>query len=252
MKIAIIGCGSMGSSFAARLSLNHQLRLFDRNKSKVEKLAKEVKGESYLQIDEAVKSADVVILAIKPKDLAALGESLTLESDQIVISMLSGTTIAAIKEVMGEEYPVVRVMPNTPVSLGQGVTGVAYDDVIEQKNRGDIDKLLSELGLTIELSEKMIDSLTPLSGCGPAFVFLIMEAFIEAGVALGFKASDAQNLAVQTFEGSLQLLKESAKLPTALKLQVAAPGGDTIKGLIKMERKGLKAALIDGILAAKP
>lgn len=252
MKISIVGCGNMGSCFAQKLSENHELVLFDKHEEKSRDLAKKLKVSHSSKLDEAVKDSEIVILAIKPKDLQDLSNSLTVNENQCVVSMLSGMLISELKEFLGEEISIARIMPNTPIRFGSGVIGVSYEGLRSEGKKERVHKLLEELGLVIELDEALIDAITPLSGCGPAFVFLIMEAFTEAGIALGFRSQEALNIAIQTVEGSIKLLKESKEIPTVLKLQVTSPKGDTIRGLLEMERKGLKSALIDGIIAAKP
>ncbi len=251
MKIAIIGCGNMGSALARHLSLAKgvSLILCDRGKEKGPALAKELGAQLVESPGEAIKQADWVILAIKPKDLAHLAPQLAFTKEQTLFSVLSGATIATLKNLFAKPS-IIRMMPNTAVSIGKGIIGFAEGEGIEEQNKQEIEKMFSSLGLLYWIPESKMDAFAALAASSPAFGFVIMEAMMDSGVSLGFSASQSREIVISVFEGCVALLKASPhKHPAELKLQITSPGGTTIEGIAALEAGGIRKSMFDAMVA---
>lgn len=251
MRIATIGCGVMGSAITKSWRDKHSLFLYDVNLHKAEHLAAEVKGKAALTVDEVLKDAEVVLLAIKPGELAKFaGHASTLaKKEQLWISILAGTPIRVLKTHLPTPK-ILRMMPNLALLYKQGIIGLVEDPAHHQEDKKTAETLLKELGMLMWLPESKIDAFTSLTSSGPAFILVMLEAFIEGGVSMGLTADDAKQLAIKTFSGSMALASESGKALCELKLQIASPGGMTIAGLNALDISGVKAGIIQSLLAA--
>ncbi len=241
MNLAIIGCGVIGSAFAHHFAKNSSLILCDRTLAKSQALAKEVKGEATDKPADAIQKADVIILAIKPKDLKKFADESGryFTSNQILVSALGSTRVATLRECFTKPQ-IIRCLPNIPMICGEGVIGFVENSELKEK----ITELFKGLGLLVWLGEEKLEALSALAGSGPAFVYVIIEAMIDSGVLLGFPAHEARELVLKTLEGSIKLLRETGLTPAELKLKVASPGGTTISGLKALEDGGLRATLM--------
>lgn len=251
MQMTIIGCGTMGSGLAQRLSEKCRLRFYDRNIEKAEKLEKEGYGKAFKGLKEACSGSDLVVLAIKPQNLkdAADGIKKELKSNQTLVSILAGVSIDALKKLF-PNVKIVRMMPNLPMIYGNGVIGLSADEKVTKKDQDVLTKAFACLGKVYWLPESKIEGLASLAGCGPAFVFVMVEAMIDAGVAMGFAAKDAKDLVCQMLQGSLTLLEKTEKHPGELKWQITSPQGTTIAGLRKLEESAVRGGIINTFLAA--
>jgi pyrroline-5-carboxylate reductase len=250
MKVAVIGCGVMGSAFARHFAKKHSVLLHDRDKDKARSLANEIGATVESDLGKCVERADAVLLAIKPKDLkaAAKGAAKFLTEKKILISILAGTPLAALKK----NFPsgvLVRSMPNLALVYGQGVVGLAENSHIAPQAKKSVDALLEGIGLVAWMSEDKIEALTALSGSGIGFVLVMIEAMIDGGVHLGFTVSEAREFAMKTMEGAVALMRESGKHPAELKLNIASPGGTTIAGLKVLEEEGVRAGIVEAMVA---
>ena len=204
----------------------------------------------------AVADADVVVLAVKPGDVAATLEIAmpALGDDTLVLSIAAGVTIATI-EALAPGRPVVRAMPNTPALVGLGAAAISGGAHAGDEHLNLAERLLGSVGIVVRVDEPELDAVTGLSGSGPAYFFLLAEAMIEAGVLAGFPRDVAGRLVVQTLLGSATLLAEEAAAqgaaaPAALRAAVTSPGGTTAAGLRELEAHGLRAAILDAVSAA--
>ncbi|MCB0064511.1 MAG: pyrroline-5-carboxylate reductase [Caldilineaceae bacterium] len=200
----------------------------------------------------AVDGADIVVMSIKPQVFGkvAAGLQQTLASDAFVLSIMAGVTMKTLREGLGHDR-IVRAMPNTPAQLNMGVTAWMPTPAVSQEQREQTALILGALGEQIPVEkEDYIDMQTGLGGSGPGFVFLIIEAMIDAGVQMGFARADAQTIVLQTIAGSVALVKETGKHPAELRNLVTSAGGTTAAGLYEMERAGIRTALTDAIFAA--
>lgn len=247
MKIAIIGCGVMGSAFAKAWAKEHQVFLIGRDQSKLKALSLSLSAP-VVTLEEGCKAADVIMLGFKPKDLKDASSQIApfLSSDKIVISILTGADSALLSSYL-PKAKIVRTMPNLALTISQGIIGVA--ELQDKELKKQIQDLLSPLGLVYFLPESKMEGFTALCGSSPAFAFVILEAMIEAGVSLGFSFNDAKELVFKVFEGSIGLLKELKMHPDELKMQISSPGGTTIAGLREMEKQGVASGIIETMFA---
>jgi pyrroline-5-carboxylate reductase len=199
----------------------------------------------------AVADADVVIVAVKPGDVAATLETArpALDEATLVLSIAAGVTIATI-EALVPGRPVVRAMPNTPALVGIGASAIAGGAHAGADHLDLAERLLRVVGIVERVAEPMLDAVTGLSGSGPAYVFLVAEAMIEAGVLVGLPRDTAARLVVQTLLGSATLLAQDPAGPAELRAAVTSPGGTTAAGLRELEVHGLRAAVLDAVSAA--
>jgi pyrroline-5-carboxylate reductase len=250
MKISIIGCGKIGRGIAERLATDHTITLFDRNDERTRQFAKSIKVTYASNPTEAVSKAEIIILAVKPQDLNDIAKHIHREiyKDQLLVSVLAGTTTETLQDCFAE-IPVLRIMPNIALRYGQGVIGLAENENLPKKLKEKAQLAFRNLGTLHWIPENKIDALTALTGSGPAFIFIIMESIIDAGIAMGFTAEESKKLAFQLFHGSLALLQETGKHPGELKWEVTSPAGTTIAGVKMMEDMGVRSAIINTFLA---
>ena len=201
---------------------------------------------------DAISGADLAILAVKPQSLPYVLPDLSesLNPQQTVASIVAGVTLDTLLSGLGNNA-VVRIMPNTPAQIGAGMSVWTATDAVSHSMRDGVGKILRTLGDEVYVpDEKLIDMSTALSASGPAYVFLFIEALIDAGVYLGMARDMARRLALQTVLGSTQLVQETGRHPAELKDMVTSPGGTTIAAIRAMESGGFRAAVLDGVVAA--
>ncbi len=199
----------------------------------------------------AVADADVVIVAVKPADVASsleVAES-SLRPSTLVLSIAAGVTIATL-EALVPGRPVVRAMPNTPALVGLGASAIAAGRHAGDEHLALASRLLGAVGIVVTVGEGALDAVTGLSGSGPAYVFLMAEAMIEAGVLVGLARDVSEQLVIQTLLGSATLLAQGGDSPATLRAAVTSPGGTTAAGLRELESARLRAALLDAVSAA--
>ena len=254
-----IGTGNMGGALATAAAKSvggENLILSNRTPEKAKALAEALGAKSGSNSD-AVK-ADYILIGVKPQMMAGLFEEIApmLQSRNekgdrfVLVTMAAGLTMEKIQTLSGiEKVPVIRIMPNTPASIGQGV--VLYDSINTVEE--ELSVFLSAFqaaGLLQPLPENLIDAGSAVSGCGPAFVYLFIEALADGGVECGLPRAAALRLAAQTLIGSASLVLESGKHPGQLKDEVCSPGGTTIAGVHALEKGGFRALAMDAVKAA--
>ncbi len=200
-----------------------------------------------------IKTASIILLAVKPQILdqvlAQLDLSSLISSQPLIISILAGTTIEKLESVF-VECPVIRVMPNTPATVGAGMSAIASGEKVNSIHTKTTKKIFQAVGQVVEVPESMMDAVTGLSGSGPAYVALMIEALADGGVAVGLPRAIALQLAIQTVLGTATLLRESGLHPAELKDRVSSPGGTTIAGVAALEKAGFRAAAIEAVKAS--
>jgi pyrroline-5-carboxylate reductase len=256
-RIATIGTGVMAESMIAGI-LRGQLVAAERIRASHPRADRRTELESTYGIattasnPEAIADADVVLLAIKPQMLVRVGRELRgrLRDDQLVVSIIAGATTDALGGALGHRR-VVRAMPNTPAQLGRGMTVWYATPDVTATQRDQARALLASLGAELEVDdEKLVAMATAVSGTGPTYVFLVMEALIDAAVHLGFPRHVAHDLVVETLEGSTQFAKQSNLHPAVLRNMVTSPGGTSAAALHELESGRLRTVLSEAVWAA--
>lgn len=256
-RIGFIGAGRMATALArglvrAGFTVADRIVASDLEPRAQAAFAAETNCRTATSNVEAAQGADIVVLAVKPQTMPAILTELEphLTAGQLVVSIAAGVTLGALTGVLGANARVVRVMPNTPCLVGRGASGYALGGGASPDDGVLVQKLLSTVGLAVELPERLLDAVTGLSGSGPAYAFQIIEALSDGGVRVGLPRDVATRLAAQTLLGAAEMVLATGQHPAALKDAVASPGGTTIAGLAALERAGLRAALIDAVTAA--
>ena len=248
MKIAIIGGGVMGGAFASAFAnKGHDVVLCDRNPEKGKALSKI--AEFVEDPKSAAMSADIVLLAIKPKDLEGLAEKLGDLKGKILLSILAGTGVSTLHKYFPGAQ-IVRSMPNLALTCNESVIALVEEKSLDVETKKRVQGLLEGLGLVFWTEEKQIDGITALAGSGPAFIIAILEAMVESGILMGLKADDALKLSLQTMRGTVALIEEHTGHPGELRWQVSAPSGTTIAGMKAFEENSVRSGLIETFLAA--
>lgn len=255
--LGVIGTGNMGAALVrgvvrAGALPPGRIVVSDSDVGRASALASELGLAAATTNHELAAGSEVVLLAVKPgvvpAVLAEIAPALTAE--QTLVSIAAGVTLAKIKACLGVASPVlVRVMPNTPALVGAGVLAVSAPGVAGDR-RAELVRLLSAVGQVVEVGEELMDAVTGLSGSGPAFVFVFIEALADGGVAAGLPRPIAMQLAIETVAGAAKLVQETGQHPGALKDAVASPGGTTIAGLSELERGGFRGLVAAAVRAA--
>lgn len=257
MKLAFIGGGVMGEAMikgilGKGLAAPGDIVADDISTERRESLAQ---GYGIAITDDhgiAVKGADVIVLAIKPQNLPDLMPGLRSKftGGQLILSIIAGARIATIKEGLGHEL-VVRAMPNTPAQIGEGITVWTASGEVGQSQRETARSILGALGREIYVAdESYLDMATAVSGSGPGYIFLIIEALIDAAVGLGLSPDTARELVLETVVGAGRLAQATGKGPAELRDMVTSPGGTTAAGLLQLEEGGLRELLARAVIAA--
>lgn len=193
--------------------------------------------------------AEIMLLAVKPQSLSVAAIGLNNTPASCIVSILAGVTLAQL-EMMFPNKSIVRAMPNTPAQVGAGVTAIATNALVDSTQLEAVRKIFKAIGTVVEVAESLMDAVTGLSGSGPAYVALVIEAMADGGVAAGLPRAVAMQLATQTVLGTAQLLSETKLHPAQLKDQVTSPAGTTIAAVAQLEKAGLRSAMIEAVLAA--
>ncbi|MFN9424345.1 pyrroline-5-carboxylate reductase [Gemmatimonas sp.] len=255
MKIGIIGMGKMGEAVAQGLARN-RVDATMRGATRTTESATDVRDRLGIPCGtdniEAARGADIVLLAVKPHQAERVvrGLSEAFTSDQVLLSICASITTAQLAEWSGGVPTIIRAMPNTPCLIGEGMTVFSAGAGARRDQLEAAERLFGPLGRTAVVEESLMDGVTGLSGCGPAYVYLIIEALSEAGVKIGLPRETATLLAAQTLAGASRMVLERGVHPAALKDEVTTPAGCTIDGLMALEDGKLRVTLIKGVLAA--
>jgi len=257
MKLGVIGCGKMGTALVQGAIRSGAVAAADVIGIDPVPGARdhfaESTGAAVATEISALAAVDVILLCTKPHDVAAaLGEASIASQGKprLVISIAAGITLDNLEMAAGQNLRVIRAMPNTPALVGKGAAGYALGSRATRDDADLANQLLASVGLAVEVPERLMDAVTGLSGSGPAYVYLIIEAMADGGVRVGLPRADALRLAAQTVLGAAAMVLETGEHPAVLKDMVTSPGGTTIAGLAELERHHLRFALVDAVTAA--
>jgi pyrroline-5-carboxylate reductase len=258
MNILVIGGGNMGKTLAQSILQSNivsaeELFIFEKDEDKVVELNNEQLGTAFSTVDQHFEKADLLILAVKPQDAALLFPTIApfIQSNKIILSIMAGIKINDIKKATGATK-IVRAMPNLPSQVGKGTTGYFFSKEMNEEDKSIIQRILNSIGISIEVKEEdKIDAITAISGSGPAYVYYFMDAMIQAAIQLGFNKEDAFKLVSQTFEGSIQLLKENELSCQEWIQRVSSKGGTTEAALSVFDQSNVKNLIGKGVLRAE-
>ena len=256
MRYGFIGCGNMGGAVARAVckgTAPQDVVLANRTPAKATALAAELGCAAGINA-EVAGSCDFIFLGVKPQMMPAmLAEIAPILKDRapgfVLVTMAAGLTIARIRALAGGNYPIIRMMPNTPASVGEGMIQYAAADVPEAMLNTFL-AAAAPAGRLDALPENLIDAASCVSGCGPAWAYQFVEALADGGVACGLPRAKAQEYAAQMLLGSARLVLESGQHPGVLKDAVCSPGGSTIQGVRTLEEQGFRGAVMDAVIAA--
>jgi pyrroline-5-carboxylate reductase len=252
-RLQVIGGGRMGEALIAGLlgsgwARAEELRVVEASDDRRHVLAA---THPELEVAERPRSAEGTVVAVKPADVGPVVRDVVAADGGRILSIAAGVTLAALEAAAGPGVPIVRAMPNTPALVGTGAAAIAPGSAASDVDLDWADSLLSSVGTVVRVDEHLLDAVTGLSGSGPAYVLLFVEAMIDAGVLAGLPRDVSITLATQTLLGSARLLALSTDGPEALRAAVTSPGGTTAAGLRELERHGVRAAVLDAVIAAR-
>ena len=250
-ELLVIGGGRMGMALVAGLMAAgrgaEEFAVVEVVAARREEIAAEHPG---LTVTDAPVPARGAVIAVKPPEVAAAARAAADVGVERLLSVAAGVGTRAIEDAAGRDLPVVRAMPNTPALVGAGAAAISAGTHAGEPDLAWAEEILGAVGTVARVPEKLLDAVTGVSGSGPAYVFLVAEALVEAGVLEGLPRDVAEALAFQTLLGSARLLVESDDGPAALRAAVTSPGGTTAAGLRELERHGVRAAFLDAVHAA--
>ncbi len=256
IQFGMIGGGVMGEALLSRMIAQQVFPAAEILVSEPATARREYLAQTYgIQVTadnaQVMQASTAILLAIKPQIFPQVVANLPLgqPSETIVLSILAGTTLAQLEAAFSQQ-PVVRVMPNTPAQVGAGISAIAGGHRATAEHLAIATRILATVGQVVEVPESMLDAVTGLSGSGPGYIALVVEALADGGVIAGLPRPIAMQLAIQTVLGTAQLLQETGMHPGQLKDQVTSPGGTTIAGVAELEKHGLRSALIEAVRAA--
>jgi pyrroline-5-carboxylate reductase len=256
MKLGFIGCGKMATALAggvikAGVFSPEQIIVSDCVPAAVDAMVANTGAAAAHDNAALVAAVDALVLCVKPADAPAVLRSLGgALAGKLVISIVAGLSLAKLEEAAGVAVRMVRVMPNTPALIHQGAAAFALGSTATPADAALVLKIFSAVGQAGPVKESLLDAVTGLSGSGPAYVYLIIEALADGGVLMGLPRELALQLAAQTVAGSAAMVLKSGQHPAVLKDQVTSPGGTTIAGLEQIEAKGVRSALMSAVRAA--
>jgi len=254
--LAIIGAGVMGETLLSGLVRAGRpvadLLVGEKRRERAREL-EERYGVTVVSNTEAAKVADTLALVVKPQDMGDVLDELAphVRPGQLVVSLAAGITTAFIEARLPEGVAVVRVMPNTPALVDEGMAAISRGSHCDESHLAEAEALMASTGKVLRVPERQQDAVTAISGSGPAYLFFVVEAMVEAGVHLGLPRSTASELVVQTMVGSAKLLRETGEHPTVLRERVTSPGGTTAAAIRQLEDHKVRAAFLTALEAAR-
>ena len=254
-KIGFIGCGNMGGTLAkAAAKSQNEIYLADYSPEKAQALAEEINACAVTN-QWIAENCDIIFLGVKPQVLGDVLDSLKdafkkRRSRFVLVSMAAGVTLQSLSEMAGGDYPTIRIMPNTPAAVENGMILYCYNELSTDSDVALFLNAMATAGICDEISEELIDAGCAVSGCGPAFVYMFIDALAEGGVKCGLPREKALKYAAETVMGAAKMVKETGVSPEELKNAVCSPNGSTIEGVKVLESLNLKGTCISAISAS--
>jgi pyrroline-5-carboxylate reductase len=250
-QIGIIGGGVMGEAIAScviskQIYASADIWIVEPNSNRRDYL---LSTYGVCVVDAPPKNLDLLLLAIKPQIFSMTAAKLAETNAELVISIMAGIDLNQL-ELAFARKSVIRAMPNTPAQVGAGITAIALGKLVQPSQKLIAERIFGAVGEVIEVPESLLDAVTGLSGSGPGYVAVIIEALADGGVAAGLPRAIAMQLAIQTVLGTSQMLKETGLHPAQLKDRVTSPGGTTIAGIAQLEKSGVRSGIIEAVIAA--
>jgi len=255
-QTAILGAGVMGETLLSGLVRAGRrvddLLVGEKRKERAEELTERY-GVSVVGNVEATQKADTIALVVKPQDMGDLLDEIAphLREGQLLVSLAAGITTGYIESRVPDGVAVVRVMPNTPALVDEGMAAISPGSHCDEQHLAEAESLMGSTGRVLRVPERQMDAVTAISGSGPAYLFYVVESMIEAGVHLGLPRATATELVVQTVVGSGKMLRETGTHPVVLREQVTSPGGTTASALRELEVHGVRAAFLAAMESAR-
>jgi pyrroline-5-carboxylate reductase len=256
-KMVLIGGGNMGKALLrgilnAGLTPPESITVVDVHPGKLEALRKDYGVPIARDPRSAVKSAEIVILAVKPMTLNEVLDGIreAVSSEQLFISIIAGVESTYIRDRIGKQNPVVRAMPNIAATVDAAASAISACAPATEEHLAVAEAIFAAVGDVVRVDEEHLDAVTGLSGSGPAYIYMVIEALCDGGVKMGLPREVAMKLATQTVFGAAKLVKETGQHPATLKDQVTTPGGTTISAVHELEERGLRAMLISAVVTA--
>lgn len=257
LKIGLLGAGKMATALAkgiikAGLVQPDYILASDPSPDALAAFAKATGAQTTAFNPDVINFAEVIILAVKPYQSAAVLTALrnSFTERHLLISLAAGITLARMEEALGAGSRVIRVMPNTPAIIGASATAYSLNKSATAEDAKLAEQIFSSVGCAIQVNESLLDAVTGLSGSGPAYVYLFIEALSDGAVAAGLPRDVALRLAAQTVSGAARMVSETGEHPGALKDMVASPGGTTIEGIHELEKGGFRGIVMNAVRAA--
>jgi len=257
LRVAVLGAGKMGGILVqgflkANLLPAENIFATVSHPERAAQLSQTLKIAVTTDNVKASSEADVILLGVKPYQVAALVEQIqpSLSSGKLLISFAASVSTSVIEEAARQDIAVIRAMPNTPSMVGAGITAICRGKFVTEEQLATAQEIFSTVGRTVVVDEKHMDAVTGLSGSGPAFLYIIIEALAEAGVNVGLPRDIATQLAAQTTYGAARMVLETGSHPALLKDEVTTPAGCTVDGILELEEGGLRVTLIKAVKRA--
>jgi pyrroline-5-carboxylate reductase len=255
--IAVLGAGNMGAALVkgiinAKLTPPKKIIACDVNPIKLQTLESEWNVRTTADIKKAVRESDILLLCVKPQTLSQVLVTMkeSIRPHHLVISIVAGMRIAFIQQMLGTKLGIVRTMPNIAATVDEGAAAVAFGNHVTAEQQKISKSIFEAVGEVVVVTEDQLDAVTGLSGSGPAYIYMVIEALIDGGVKMGLSRDISTKLAIQTVLGSAKLAKSSGLHPAILRDQVTTPGGTTINAIHELESHGLRSMLIDAVATA--
>ena len=247
-----MGEALMSGLLQADLSKPENIIATDILESKMEEIHSKYSVQTTMDNRKAVEKADIIVLCVKPQTILAVLDEIksVVRPDQLIISILAGITTDTIASVIGQENPIIRVMPNIPVVVGQGASGLCMGKFSQEEHKQMAIKIFEAVGIVQIVPETLMNTITGLSGSGPAYIYMIIESLTDGGVMMGLPRDVALKLATQTVLGSAKLVQETNIHPAVLKDHVTTPSGTAIAAIQELEKHGLRPMLIRAVETA--